>query len=686
MKSSFFIACLNTIILFLFFTNISFSQEPKIKWGEIPKSDLEMKSYPADTNANAVILYDYGESNVNDDIKLKFTRHLRVKILNSKGYEWGTHSVELYTGSYVERIENIEGTTYWLDANGQVKSSALSSKDIFMEKVTDKVSRCKFTLPSLKPGCVIEISYDIISSDIFSIKGWAFQYSEPVIWSEYSLFAPINVAFSCVTTGFEPFGTLEEKTSSHLFAGHVGDVFANGIVKCSQNRWYVKNAPAIREEPYMTTVDDYKNKVDVQLLGFVFNGKIKNIMNDWPKIINELLREKEFGGKIEETSKVRKLVGQITANIIVPEEKLQAIYDWITGSIVCTGGNRLHAEQDINDVIDSKKGSDAEITFLLLSMLKCAGINGDPVILSTRDNGRLQTLYPIMTQFDYVLARVKLDSVSYYVDATDPLRPIDLLPNKVLNVKGLVVKKDTVEWVALTSKKKDFCITLANMELKSDGSLNGNIEDFYKDYGALTERRLMRDKTGIEFAKESFDAGKTGIMIDSATIFGKDTVTVPLSLKTQVSLPGYGQCNGNLIYLNPQIINRCSENPFKTQIRKYPIDYAYGISNEAAINITIPDSFEVKEKPVNLNLFACSKELSFIRHISVEGNRIQYHSKLDVKTSIVPPEFYLQVREFYERIVACEQEQIVLSKIKKTSEPIIEQNNKPASISEPASK
>jgi hypothetical protein len=313
-------------------------------------------------------------------------------------------------------------------------------------------------------------------------------------------------------------------------------------------------------------------------------------------------------------------------------------------------------------------------------MLKCAGISGDPVILSTRDNGRIQTLYPIVSQFNYVLARVKLDSVSYFVDATDPLRPIDLLPFKVLNVKGLVVKKDTVEWAALTSKKKAFCIALANMEL------NGDIEDYYKDYGALTERRLNRMKTGIEFAKESFDASKTGIVVDSATVFGKDTVSVPLSLKTHVSLSGYGQCNGNLIYINPQIINRCSENPFKTQIRKYPIDYAYGISNETVINFTIPDSFEVKEKPVNLNLFVCSNELSFLRHISVEGNRIQYHAKLDVKTSIVLPEYYLQVREFYERIVACEQEQIVLSKIKKNSEPALEQNNTSAAGAEPATK
>ncbi len=686
MKSSLFVAYLHTVILFLLLTNISFPQEPKITWGEIPKSDLEMKSYPADTNASAVILYDRGESLLDDNVEMNLNRHLRVKILNSKGYEWGTQEVDLYNGSSEEKITNIEGVTYWLESDGQVKSSKLSSKDIYHEKISAHTTRFKFTLPSLKPGCVIEIKYTIITPDVFNARGWTFQYSEPVVWSEFSICSPTNIAFSCVTTGYEQFVIRDNEETTQIFSGEAESLFHTKIMKCRQYRWAVSNAPAMREEPYITTIDDYKNKVDVQLMGYSFNGMVKEVMNGWPKAIEEFLDNKYFGSKIEETSKARKLVKQITENITSPEQKVKAIYNWITSSIVCTNGNRLYADQDINDVIDSKKGNGAEITFLFLSMLKCAGINGDPVILSTRENGKIQTLYPIVSQFNCVLAKVKLDSISYFVDATDPLRPIDLLPTKVLNVKGLVIKKDTVEWVTLASNKKTYNVAISNLNLSPDGSIKGSIEDYYKDYGAMIGRRKMKEKTGIEFAKESFDANKTGIIIDSAAVFGKDTITVPFKVTAQISLPNYAQCNGDIIYLNPHVINRLSENPFKTRSRKFPIDYAYGRSSETIINIVIPDSFEVKDPLLNRNFSACSDGLSFLRYFLAEGKKIQLRTKLEIKKSLIQADFYSTMREFYEKIVACEQEQIVLTKIKKAPEPVLEQNNKPATAIEPVAK
>jgi len=643
-----------------------------------------MKSYPADTNASAVILYDKGESFIDDNMDIDFKRHLRVKILNTKGYEWGSHTVDLYTGSYIERIVNIEAATYWIENNGQIKSSSLNSKDIFMEKTSDNITRCKFTLPALKPGCVIEIRYNVISPEMINVRGWTFQHSEPVVWSEYVLRSPKSIAFSWVTQGYEQFKIQDEQDATQVFSGTAASYFSSSVVKCNQYRWVLANAPAMREEPYITTIEDYRNKVDVQLMGYAYNGIIKKFLNNWDKFISDLLDSKYFGNKIEETSKAKKIVNSIITNLSSREEKMQAIYNWVSNSIVWDGKKISDANQDIDDVIDSKKGNSAEITFLFLSMLKCAGINGDPVILSTRDNGRVQSLYPIISQFDYVIARVKLDSVLYFIDATDPLRPIDLLPTKVLNVKGLVIQKGSVEWVTLTSNKKSHNVAIANIELKQDGSFNGNIEDFYKDYGALNSRRKIKGKSGIEFAKESFDANKTGISVDSVSVLGRDTINIPFSIKTFVSSSNYGQCNNDIIYLNPQLINRIWENPFKTQNRKFPVDFSYGRSMETIINITLPDSFEVKEQLENRNLSICANELNYFRYFSVVDNRVQLRTKMEIKKSIISPEFYSQLREFYEKIVACGQEQIVLSRIKKAPEAAIEQNSKtdPASVPE----
>src|SRR5690606_23706838 len=99
---------MKNLIIFSFLLFVSathlYSQDPPIEWGEIPIEDLQFTSFPGDTNASAVILCDYGESKFNNDFHIEFTRHLRVKILNQKGYDWGTHAVRVYSKDGLERI------------------------------------------------------------------------------------------------------------------------------------------------------------------------------------------------------------------------------------------------------------------------------------------------------------------------------------------------------------------------------------------------------------------------------------------------------------------------------------------------------------------------------------------------------------------------------------------------------
>ena len=181
------------LIIFLFLLpKFTFSQDPPIKWGEIPRVDLEMKSYPQDTNATALILCNYGVTHINDEFNVEYSKIMRVKILNSNGFSWGTHSVEIYTKDGTERIYDIEGVTYNLDENGKVVESDLDDDDIFKEEVDDN-TRYRFTLPNLKAGSVVEIKYKIVAKSLYMVPDWTFQYDEPVLWSEYRVIFPPNI-------------------------------------------------------------------------------------------------------------------------------------------------------------------------------------------------------------------------------------------------------------------------------------------------------------------------------------------------------------------------------------------------------------------------------------------------------------------------------------------------------------
>ena len=675
MKSIFKIRVL--FLLFLAGSEFIRPQEPPIQWGEIPRVDLEMKSYPKDTNATAVILCDYGESNIDDDFNVVFNRIMRVKILNSKGYRWGTQSIVLYTEDDLERMVNIEGITYNLDNNGKIIATELNDDDIFKEEIDDSHTGYKFTLPNLKPGSVIEIRYKILSKSLYLIQDWTFQHDEPVEWSEYRIFFPPNINYTGVNAGYEPWYAKQILEVNKNYNAPASNILGE-TVKCHEYRYVVKDAPAIRKEPYITTTDDYVNKVDVQLAGYLFPAsRNDNVLGNWETLVSDLIDNDNFGEKIDVTGDVEDLAARITKGITTPAEKLNAIYDWITKSIVWNERSRLTADNDVDDVIELKKGSNAEITFLLLSLLKSVGINGYPVILSTRRNGKIQDLYPIVNQFNYCLAKVIIGDKSYFLDATNPVRPMDLLPLKILGVKGLVIKEGEgpVEWMTFKSDKNNINKTLINIKINKDGSLTGAAEDQYGEYKSLSVREDLHNKKDIDYAKELFDSESEGFSVDSVSILNKDSLDLPLQINSRISSSTYAQKSGSLIYINPFMLHRLKENPFKTKIRKFPVDYGYPSSRIIIMNFELPEGYELKE-PLDKKGFYLENDIAYTRQMTVDNNRIQIISRMDIKKSKIVPDDYEKLKNIYTKIVSAQSEQLVIGPKENKADPDKDVENK----------
>lgn len=54
-------------------------------------------------------------------------------------------------------------------------------------------------------------------------------------------------------------------------------------------------------------------------------------------------------------------------------------------------------------------------------MLRHENINADPVLLSTRKHGYTNEIYPLINQYNYVIAQVRIGDEIFYLDATHAL-------------------------------------------------------------------------------------------------------------------------------------------------------------------------------------------------------------------------------------------------------------------------
>lgn len=659
--------CLLTLLaVTIAYPIVSPAQEapPPMEWGEIPQEQLAMTSFAADSNATAVILCDYGETSLTNDVGVAFTRHRRIKILTKAGFDWGTHSVVIYTKDHTQRIDDIEAVTYSLGPDGKVVETEMDDDAIFKEDVDGSRTRIRFTLPALTPGCVIEYRYSIYSESLWFIRDWEFQTSEPVVWSEYRLTTPPQIAYSAVLRGYEKFAISENIAVNSIFQGQMAGYLGSQMVRCNHLRWAVANAPAIRHEPFITTTDDYIDKVSLQLAGYAFagGGGVQRVLKDWESIVEELLDSRDFSKRIDVTGDVQDATARVTAGLTTQIKKVKAIYDFVRKTIVWSGFHRIYADKTVDDILETKSGNNAEISFLLISMLQSAGIPATPVLLSTRENGMIQKLYPILNQFNYVICRAMIDGRPVFLDATDPFRAMSLLSPEVLNTEGLLIQEGPVAWVRIESPMQFVHKSVADISLHDDGSIAGSLESSDEDYSALEKRRGLKDKKDVDIVKEAFLTDETGITVDSVEITGRDSVEADLKLRAEISSDQYANVAGDLIYINPLIIDRKKDNPLKLRIRKFPVDMAYGIRTTTVINLKTPTGYVVKEALADKVVRFQDNGAVYSRKCAVENGIIHVVSDLSISQSYYPPGEYQKLRSFYADMLSLQNDQIVLQK------------------------
>jgi len=193
MKKIIFLSAMFTTLIFV--NHLIAADSPNIKFGKVSKEELEMTRYKPDTSANAVILYDEGFSYIFWDdqrshFALNFKRHVRIKILDPNGVEWGNFEELLFSyQDSKESIGGIKGFTFNLE-NGKVVKSKLDNDAIFQERENKYYEMARLSMPNVKAGSVIDLKYIISSDRIRDLREWQFQYSIPVKWSQYAVHYP----------------------------------------------------------------------------------------------------------------------------------------------------------------------------------------------------------------------------------------------------------------------------------------------------------------------------------------------------------------------------------------------------------------------------------------------------------------------------------------------------------------
>lgn len=634
------------------------AQLPTIKWGEIPRADLEMPTFPADSNAKAVILEDIGKVTFDAEFNMIFERHRRVKILSPAAYDdWGTVAISYYAADRFEQVRDIDAQTFFLAEDGSVQQTKLEGKP-FDEDVDGRYRRKRFTFPALTPGCVVEYRYRKTSRGGQFLEEWDFQNDEPTRWSEFSSEIPEFYQYVMVYQHVPKFDINESEVGMWPIVRVGGQT-----PRMVSSRWVLRDVPALRDEPYITTLNDYRARVRFQLAKFSWPGMgSRTFMDTWEKLAEQLLDHPSFGGQIDRHKVLRQQTESVVAGITDPELRVRAIYDYVRTTMTWNGDYGIYVDEDLDKAFKARRGGAPEIALMLISMLHAAGIDAYPVLISTRGHGRIVDLYPILTQFNYVLTFTQAGDRQFLLDATDRHRPHSLLPVTALNHSGWMVDKKDPQWVSIVTPGYFINQTIVSASLTPDGAIGGWLISNDEGYSGVFDRHTLEEKKDDEYIKDGWLKDFAGAQLDSFTISNRDSITAPLVTKAYFNSSEHVQIAGDNMYLNPVFFGRYEENPFKLPTRTFPVDYGYGRSLTYQLSLMLPDGYTVLESPKNIVVNLPNKAGQFKRLSQVAGNVLQIISQVSIDNTRFEPGEYGLLREFYDRIVAAHAEQVVLKR------------------------
>nr|WP_321236537.1 DUF3857 domain-containing protein [uncultured Psychroserpens sp.] len=624
---------------------------------EVTKQDIELNVYDKDSTANALIIYEKGKSYVDrETFLLKSEIKKKLKILNREGFDKATETIYLYgKNGKKERVKKIKATVYNIE-NGQVTQTQLDKSAIFEEKYNENYTLVKFTFPNIKEGSVIVYSYSLESPYMFKYKSWYFQEDIPKLYSEYRPSIPGNWEYNIKLVGGKKLYTNTSSLRKNCL-----QVSGAGSSNCGDYIYVMKDIPAFVEEEFMTTKENYLARIEYELKVFRgFDGRVDNITKTWKSVEGELKSDNNIGRQLKKSSVVKDLLNEDITSISDPLEKATAIFQFVQDMYTWNERFKIFSNVSVKNLVKIKSGNVSEINILLHNLLEANGINVKPVLLSTRNNGFATRIYPVISDFNYLIVQATIADKTYMLDATDDYLAFGQLPYRCLNQYGRMLDfKEGGYWVDIEADQVSIKKYRVSLDIDENETLKGTMKGNKTGYHALRSKKSYFSNSENYLNRYINEFPSTQFISHEAETTDKTDIGFSEVFEIERSLENVG---GNL-YLNPFLITFFDENPLKLQQRTYPIDFGYKDAYLYSVELNT-ENYDVVDIPKAVNLSLPNKAGTLIFSTAINDDSVTLFFKFNFKEAIYSSDYYDVLKRYFATIVDIQKNSLIVLKKK----------------------
>ena len=627
------------LLVTLLFTFVCSSQNSMSdRFNKLTEDEINMTVYEKDTTAHAVVLEEYGENY----FELKKQRiilikhfYTKIKILDKQGMRYANIEIPFYVGSKsTEKIVNIKAITH----NGD-KIDYLAKDQVFSVDVNPYYGEKRFTFPNVKVGSIIEYQYTLETPFYYNFEGWDFQSDIPKIYSEFNAKIPGNYSYNRTIKGFQKLDINEASIKKNCF--QIGS-YPSKKADCEMLKYAMKDIPAFKEESYMLSRNNYLSKISFELSEFTrFDGGKDVYTKTWKAVDKEMRNKKNVGVQARKSNFFKNQLSDTILDESSKLKKAKKIYAFIQDHYNWNEEYEIFGQTNVRTAFQERTGTVAEINLSLVNSLLAAGIDAETVMLATRAKGLPTKKHPVISDFNYLIAKVTIGEETFLLDATDKNLSFGLLPVRALNYSGRAMSfKKPSYWHTISPYAENRQNTVVNINVSEDGSAKGKISQVSTGYLAYEKRKELAEK-GTEDYVDELDSQLSFLEIEKYEAEDQFNIEKPIKENFLLEFDEDDFSSGE-IFLDPFFIAVFPDNPFKLEERKYPVDFAYSRIYTTRFLMSLPENYEFVNMPEN-------------QRFSIAGDKVicgmksvQQNGQLNLSFKLIINNFYFTAEEYQE--------------------------------------
>jgi hypothetical protein len=630
------------------------------------EDELKMTSDPKAPGADAVYLY-YEEID-NDPLHYQ-SIYARIKVLTEKGKELATVEIPYLRGTW--KVEAVSGRT--IHPDGTIYPLTVKPEDLLGEQMGKlEIKRKVFTLPNVEVGSILEYRFDLhYDDDEFTSPSWEIQRPYFVHKAHY------------VFTPFEQFmpNATSMATSRYLTDAR-GRVINRLIwwkllppgadIKTDVSGHFtvdVTDVPPVPDEDWMPPISSYLYRV------FFYYTAAFTPNEFW-------LEEAKYWSKnVDHFAEPTKAIHEAVNGLISPsdsdEVKARKLYAAVQ-ALDNTDFSRAKSASEMKelkikeakraeDTWAQKSGSSDDIAMLYLAMLRAAGLTAYAMKTADRSERMFDPSYMDFDQLTDMMVVLSIGGKETFLDPGEKMCPFGMLSWRDADTYGI---RESAQGLGLgrtppPNYLQNTTERTAQIELNEHGGITSGPCTIVMTGQVALHWRQMALENDMTEVKKAFDRELESLVPDGVEahldhFLGIDQPDSNLIAVVQLT-GSLGTPMAKRLLLPGFFFETRGRVPFvKQEKRMEAVDMHYGNRVIEEVDYTLPAGMSVEGAPPDNKFSWEGHMLYFAKSQATPGKLTVVHTVVR-GFDTAKPEEYQDLRSFYQKMAAADQEQLVLT-------------------------